>query len=85
MKDLSSKENELRCGSWRYYPEARLLGFDGSKLEFQNPIYEVHLDRLNTSGQLLDWILQIDRHQYEVSNFIRLFQLLCREFLNKNV
>jgi hypothetical protein len=97
---MKPEQNELRSGLWHYSPERMALIFDGSSLPQYNPTYVIELDRLTTSGHLLDFILQIhgkgcwsEAHQksmgmhkdYQVSEFITLAGMLCREFLGTNI
>jgi len=97
---MNEQQNEFRSGLWRYCPERMALIFDGSSMPHLNPTYLVELDRVTTSGQLLDWILQLhgkgqwsEAHQksmgmhpdYQVTEFITLVAMLCRHYLNTNI
>jgi hypothetical protein len=97
---MNEDQAELKAGLWRYCPERMALVFDGSSKAHLNPTYVVDLTRLTTSGQLLDWILQLHRkgtwseaHQqsmgmhpdFQLHEFITLVGLVSHRYLGKNI
>lgn len=91
-------QEEIRSGYWRYDAETMRVVFEPFSEVHYNPEYTIELNRISTSGELLDWILQLQGKgrwednkwkpqcsDYQIFEFITVINLLCKKYLNTNV